>query len=205
MFCSYSQHPLTAQIPPYMSYPLPREKKSGIAGRKRRKKERDKDNAIPDENGTENDAGKVPENGSGNRTTAVAHGQRSGENATGHGNSDQEKKEGSSDDAAGRTDSTSIEDSEEKKRQEEFGRLTDLADGLLQAGQHDVYQQTKEELEEGAAAAAEAEAARSSAVGKGALICRCGLRGSSERRAGAGILPPRSSSSICRPKVVSPC
>ncbi|CAN0490145.1 unnamed protein product, partial [Laminaria digitata] len=35
---------------------------------------------------------------------------------------------------------------EEKKRRRNFERLTDLADALLQAGQHDVYQQTREDL-----------------------------------------------------------
>lgn len=50
----------------------------------------------------------------------------------------------------------------EKKRKGDFGRLTELADALLQAGQHDVYQQTKEDLEE----AAEAAAARASSSGE---------------------------------------
>lgn len=62
----------------------------------------------------------------------------------------------------------------DKKRREDFGRLTDLADALLQAGQHDVYQVTKEELEEAATAAAEAEASRSSAMGEGFLAGRRG-------------------------------
>lgn len=51
-------------------------------------------------------------------------------------------------------------------RKADFGRLTDLADALLQAGQHDIYQQTKEELEEAAAAAAAAHAARAAVTGE---------------------------------------
>lgn len=60
----------------------------------------------------------------------------------------------------------------EKKRREDFGRLTELADALLQAGQHDVYQQTKEDLEEAAevAAARAARAAGSSSGGCAGVI-----------------------------------
>lgn len=67
--------------------------------------------------------------------------------------------------AAGQGSSSSAGESE-RERREKFSRLTDLADGLLQAGMHDVYQLTKEELEEAAAEAAEMAAARASSSGK---------------------------------------
>lgn len=63
----------------------------------------------------------------------------------------------------------------EKKRREDFGKLTDLADSMLHAGQHDVYHQTREELEESAAAAAEASAVRASTAGEEE---KCYMKGS---------------------------
>ena len=57
-------------------------------------------------------------------------------------------------------------DPAERKRREDFGRLTDLADGLLQAGLHDVYQLTKEEMEEAAAEAVEKERGWASSSGE---------------------------------------
>ena len=75
---------------------------------------------------------------------------------------DGEGKNGS----AAEQESSSSAGEEERERREKFSRLTDLADGLLQAGTHDVYQLTKEELEEAAAEAAEKAAARASSSGK---------------------------------------
>lgn len=69
--------------------------------------------------------------------------------------------EGKNGAAAGQGSSSSAGEAE-RERREKFSRLTDLADGLLQAGMHDVYQLTKEELEEAAAEAAEKAAARAS-------------------------------------------
>lgn len=117
-------------------------------------------------------------------TSEVAEGRESAASGEGEGGSSTTKTQASGAEG-GRTEEDAGGEAE-KKRREDFGRLTDLADGLLQAGQHDIYQQTRDDLEEGAAAAAAAEAARAATTGGGgALSSGCpgyGTRGPIPRR-----------------------